>query len=110
MKNIFMFLFILIIFVEPLPNVPVVKTPITSVVIIEDGVIYGNVLPRYGVIDEAIEVRGAPNKDAIILRHLSPGDTVRLRDKSRGSVQGWVMIADSEWIPMHAVYGMTGGE
>ena len=65
---------------------------------------YGGQLPRYGMVNAFVEVRGGPRNEAEGLYTLTPGTRVQLRDSSRPD-GAWVMIAPAEWMPLEAVCG-----
>lgn len=96
-KHIFL-LALLIGFVHPLPDNG------ASVVTVEDGVIMGNTLPRYGVLCEDAGVQGNPHDGFKVYYTIPKGETVRLREQSKPTGE-WVMIAPAEWIRLSSLCG-----
>lgn len=70
----------------------------SPVVIIENDVIMGNTLPSYGTLCEDANVQGNPHDGFEVLYTLPAGETVRLREQSRGADRSWVMIKPAHWI------------
>jgi hypothetical protein len=74
-----------------------------SEVRVEDGVVMGNSLPRFGTACGDVAVRGTPSMEFDPLYVLADGSRVRLREQSHGADRSWVMIAPAEWIPIGAL-------
>lgn len=73
-----------------------------TVVTVENEIITGNTLPRFGVLCEDASVQGNPHDGFETLYILSKGTKVRLRDQG-GDGRSWVMIAPAHWIRMSAL-------
>ena len=77
---------------------------LSSVVVVEGGVVMGNTLPRYGVLCEAANVQGNPHDGCKVIYTLPKGERVRLREQG-GEGRAWVMIAPANWIRLTALCG-----
>jgi hypothetical protein len=92
MKNIFLLIFVLIIFVEP-----AAPRPITVLPVVIDGVFMGNALPEHGTLYADTPVRGAAFGNAVVLYTAKKGTPVSLREVFV-SYETWVMISPIEWV------------
>jgi hypothetical protein len=88
-----------VVTVTPIPTV-VINTGL-SVIDVEDDVIMGNHLPRYGVLCQDTVVRGAPMESQDYEYILSKGTVVDLIEQSRGQDRSWVMIKSADWIQLN---------
>jgi hypothetical protein len=98
MKKILFLLAVICGFVYPLRNGLFVIT-------VEDDVITGNTLPRWGVLCQDANVQGNPHDGFAVLYTLPKGEKVRLREQSRGPDHSWVMIAPANWIKGNTLCG-----
>lgn len=96
------YLFVAILLLSALKGVDTLRGGL-SVVTIENDVITGNALPRYGTLCEQAEVRSAPYSYGVVLYTLPKGEEVRLREQSHGDDRSWVMIKPARWIKLSAL-------